>query len=420
MTLECLSSFHLRVTNTKERLPFNFSRQLDVASVAILERSKSRSNATAELQNLSLGYTPRVFRPLKGVGDDFTQIFKAQRRGFIMPRYCCATGCTTHDSAESKEKGISFHLFPGNQELREKWALALKRIDRKTKRLWVPGPGAILCSKHFDPEDFEKFGAKRKLKIGTVPSIFQHTRKRRPRTTKTSLRAAEWKRKAEELREQRAYEEARLRKFLPKVVALDHSYSLESPQAAAKLLFETKDTLLLKRRKLFAAHRVMAYQKKKISSLVDALTAQKQAMEECDRQLRAQFSDLQWELCTTRRVPQYSQEVREFASTLHRHSEKAYSFVRKVLNLPHPATIRSWIPKVDMSGDEPINEPITLQEVPENTEDADDVEAEFQPTEEETGEGQNNQEEVATLELATELHDCFCIFTGVGIQPEIM
>ena len=38
---------------------------------------------------------------------------------------------------------------------------------------------------------------------------------------------------------------------------------------------------------------------------------------------------------------QYSDEIKEFALTLHFYSPRAYKFVRKALHLPHPATIRS-------------------------------------------------------------------------------
>ena len=43
----------------------------------------------------------------------------------------------------------------------------------------------------------------------------------------------------------------------------------------------------------------------------------------------------------------YSQETKQFAMTLHYYSPKAYDFVRKVLYLPHPSSIRSWAASVD-------------------------------------------------------------------------
>ena len=43
----------------------------------------------------------------------------------------------------------------------------------------------------------------------------------------------------------------------------------------------------------------------------------------------------------------YSQETKQFAMRLHYYSPKAYDFVRKVLYLPHPSSIRSWAASVD-------------------------------------------------------------------------
>ena len=40
-------------------------------------------------------------------------------------------------------------------------------------------------------------------------------------------------------------------------------------------------------------------------------------------------------------------EAKEFATTLHCYSPRAYHFPRKTLHLPHPATIRSWYVNVN-------------------------------------------------------------------------
>ena len=38
----------------------------------------------------------------------------------------------------------------------------------------------------------------------------------------------------------------------------------------------------------------------------------------------------------------YSDQIKEFAVSLHYYSPRGYRFVRKYLSLPHPSTIRSW------------------------------------------------------------------------------
>ena len=46
--------------------------------------------------------------------------------------------------------------------------------------------------------------------------------------------------------------------------------------------------------------------------------------------------------CSKLSGSRFSQEIKEFAISLHFYSSRAYKFVTKFLNLPHPTTIRSW------------------------------------------------------------------------------
>ena len=43
----------------------------------------------------------------------------------------------------------------------------------------------------------------------------------------------------------------------------------------------------------------------------------------------------------------YTDEIKQFAMTLHYYSPKAYDFVRKLLALPHPSSIKAWAASVD-------------------------------------------------------------------------
>uniref|UniRef100_A0A8C0GUS8 THAP domain-containing protein 1 n=1 Tax=Chelonoidis abingdonii TaxID=106734 RepID=A0A8C0GUS8_CHEAB len=89
-----------------------------------------------------------------------------------MTRSCSALGCTTRDTGLSRKRGISFHQFPIDDIQRTKWIHAVNRADPKSKKIWIPGPGAILCSRHFAEADFESYGMRRKLRKGAVPSVF--------------------------------------------------------------------------------------------------------------------------------------------------------------------------------------------------------------------------------------------------------
>ncbi|OWK60383.1 DNA transposase THAP9 [Lonchura striata] len=89
-----------------------------------------------------------------------------------MTRSCSALGCTARDTGRSRERGISFHQFPVDAAQRREWIRAVNRVDPRSRRAWRPGPGAILCSRHFAEGDFERYGLRRKLRRGAVPSRF--------------------------------------------------------------------------------------------------------------------------------------------------------------------------------------------------------------------------------------------------------
>ncbi|RMC13706.1 hypothetical protein DUI87_08784 [Hirundo rustica rustica] len=89
-----------------------------------------------------------------------------------MTRSCSALGCTARDTGRSRERGISFHQFPVDAAQRREWIRAVNRVDPRSHRAWRPGPGAILCSRHFAEGDFERYGLRRKLRRGAVPSRF--------------------------------------------------------------------------------------------------------------------------------------------------------------------------------------------------------------------------------------------------------
>lgn len=50
--------------------------------------------------------------------------------------------------------------------------LAVKRIEPGSRKLWIPGAGACLCSQHFTQDEFELYGGQKRLKAGVIPSVF--------------------------------------------------------------------------------------------------------------------------------------------------------------------------------------------------------------------------------------------------------
>ena len=61
---------------------------------------------------------------------------------------------------------IKFHRFPlNNEELCKKWIVATKRDNV------VPTMASYICSKHFTTDDY-RFSDSKKVKEGSIPSVF--------------------------------------------------------------------------------------------------------------------------------------------------------------------------------------------------------------------------------------------------------
>ncbi|XP_031452545.1 DNA transposase THAP9 isoform X2 [Phasianus colchicus] len=211
-----------------------------------------------------------------------------------MTRSCSALGCSARDNGRSRERGISFHQFPVDAAQRREWIRAVNRLDPRSRRAWSPGPGAILCSRHFAEADFERYGLRRKLRRGAVPSRFPLAEPPRGHPRKVPLRSA--------LRSQ------------------DHTYSRSgagpvSPAAGPRRLCGPVRKLAARRGLPRAALRV----------------------------LRALFPDLPRGARRWRRPAEYCPAMRRFACLLHLRHRTAYEQLRKVFPLPHPASLTNWL-----------------------------------------------------------------------------
>ncbi|KAM9236134.1 DNA transposase THAP9 [Leptosomus discolor] len=243
-----------------------------------------------------------------------------------MTRSCSALGCTARDNGRSRERGISFHQFPVDAAQRREWIRAVNRVDPRSRQAWRPGPGAILCSRHFAEADFERYGLRRKLRRGAVPSRFPHSE---------SLGAG--RRFGAPVRA--------LKQPLPSpcagVTAGDHNYSLKGQQAAggeARPPLETTQQQITAAGRCFPQHRPRT-----VVSILRELAEKQQLSEETLRLLQAQFSDLPLELHSWRQMAEYSPEMRQFACILHLYHIKAYDYLRKIFPLPHPYSLTNWL-----------------------------------------------------------------------------
>ncbi|NWX45392.1 THAP9 transposase, partial [Steatornis caripensis] len=200
-----------------------------------------------------------------------------------MTRSCSALGCTARDDGRSRERGISFHQFPVDTAQRREWIRAVNRVDPRSRQTWRPGPGAILCSRHFAEADFERYGLRRKLRRGAVPSRFpgpvRASNSHPPRCARV--------RAAPACRDLSSPFPARSRR---------------APAGCAGPLY------------LF------------ICFIKDDL-------------LGFFYADLPCALHSWTQMAEYSPEMRQFACILHLYHIKAYDYLRKIFPLPHPYSL---------------------------------------------------------------------------------
>ncbi|XP_010627249.1 DNA transposase THAP9 [Fukomys damarensis] len=252
-----------------------------------------------------------------------------------MTRSCSAVGCSTRDTVLSRERGLSFHQFPTDTIQRSKWIRAVNRVDPRSKKIWIPGPGAILCSRHFQKSDFESYGVRRKLKKGAVPSL--SLRKVPPGVHLTG-------KASQNIQKQPLLDDSE------EVATEDHNYSLRNPwTVGAEKLAEVQQMLQMSPKRIVTVKNYRMIKRRKGLQLIDALVEEKLLSEETECLLRAQFSDFKWDLYNWKETAEYSTEMKQFACTLYLCSSKVYDYVRKILKLPHASILRTWLSKCKSS-----------------------------------------------------------------------
>jgi len=129
-----------------------------------------------------------------------------------MVHKCAAFGCKSGYKSNENDNSVTFHRFPNDPELREKWMRANPRKD------FVPTKHSRLCSLHFHPSDFvdvrtdtnasrlKKKSLKplrHQLKEGVIPSVFPNTPSylsKSPAAGRTTTKAASSSRRADQVR----------------------------------------------------------------------------------------------------------------------------------------------------------------------------------------------------------------------------
>ncbi|XP_076159009.1 THAP domain-containing protein 6-like [Alosa pseudoharengus] len=103
-----------------------------------------------------------------------------------MPEHCAAYSCSNRRTIANRARGITFHKFPKDKDVRKKWEVALRREG------FTASASSVLCSQHFKQGDFDRTGQTVRLRDGVIPSVFSFPgRLKRGRATSTSRRAKE-------------------------------------------------------------------------------------------------------------------------------------------------------------------------------------------------------------------------------------
>ncbi|XP_041847818.1 THAP domain-containing protein 2-like isoform X2 [Melanotaenia boesemani] len=100
-----------------------------------------------------------------------------------MPDFCSAYGCSNERSIQTRSHGITFHRFPKDGGLRQRWEQAVRRAG------FVVTRRSLLCSEHFKPEDFDRTGQTVRLRPEVIPSVFNFPTSLRKVAARTTLPA---------------------------------------------------------------------------------------------------------------------------------------------------------------------------------------------------------------------------------------
>nr|XP_061836763.1 THAP domain-containing protein 2-like isoform X3 [Nerophis lumbriciformis] len=254
-----------------------------------------------------------------------------------MPAHCAAYGCKVRRTAESKKLGITFHRFPKDDDVRRRWEVAVRRKSFAAKEQ------TVLCSKHFNPEDFDKTGGLCRIRQGVIPSVFNFSLLcETPKAKRSTITS----KKAEESLLLNISHRVIENEHQSNVDLQEHNYSLPSCPSALKVRFikTAARVVTLEKEKRNAQVRERRA-KATINALLLVLTEKKLLNEELCDKLQI-YLDLPLELFKKRKQNEYSAEEREFANNLHLHGRKAYKFFRDTLNLPlpHPRSLQRWLP----------------------------------------------------------------------------
>lgn len=254
--------------------------------------------------------------------------------------------------------------FPTDSTWRQQWIIKLRRVD-ENGCLWQPGNGASVCSQHFNDSDFYYQFARKLVKPGAVPTIFNFAppvvTSKAPKRRKVYASSHLQSRKAPEssfnlpdddcgcgiqsASRNATDKTASVLSTAPVSASMKLSYSYATPRSI-KLKHRADVTRKILRREVQAlksTRRRKCRLQGKVSNLLCELK-KRQLISDQASQLLETYNNMPLAVLTGNVKRSFLDEQRQFASTLHYYSPAAYSFVRsKFKSMPHPRTIGRWM-----------------------------------------------------------------------------
>ena len=230
----------------------------------------------------------------------------------------------------------------------------MRRVD-ESGRTWQPSRHAVVCSAHFDDDDFCMQWSRKLVKPDAVPTKFSFTatvsHKRKPPKQRVSLPSsarcpAETQTQATVSSASDEFAGAETMAN-PTLISSLHSYAVSSPTKLKK----QADVLRQQLRKRITALRNARRRESRLRGTVANLLKQlrqQQLLSDHATELLSAYEDIPLELFRKKRHGAYSPEQKQFATTLHYYSPAAYCYVRQqIKSLPNPRTIRRWLSACD-------------------------------------------------------------------------
>ena len=241
--------------------------------------------------------------------------------------------------------------FPKQSDRANQWAVKLRRMDSTTGHLWQPGPGAMLCSLHFHPDDYVTQWGRKLLKNDAVPTVFSYAPARARRKLPTSRSAAPEPASTSSSDNNKSDGTAALQQptvtNTVSVAAADHAYPVISPRKLHRRNAELVQKLEAKRAEVRNARRRETRLRGKLADVLLKLR-RKHLLSTQAENLLEEYKDIPLSLFRGKSGRSLSTEQRQFATTLHYYSPASYKFLRqKVKSLPNPRTIRAWLASFD-------------------------------------------------------------------------